>query len=39
MSVQKKITGSYSVRKGASQSSSKASSPTKRSVQGECILP
>jgi len=38
MPVQKKITGSYSVRKGTSQSTSKVISPSKRSLQGERIF-
>jgi len=39
MPAQKKITGSYSVRKGAYRSASKVTSPSKRSIQGDCILP
>jgi len=35
MPVQKKITASYSVRKSTSYSTFKATSPSKRSVQGE----
>jgi len=38
MPAQRKITGSYSVRKSASQSTSKSTSPSKRSVQGKCFL-
>jgi len=38
MPVQKKITGSYSVRKSTSQLTSKSISPSKRPVQGKCML-
>ena len=38
MPVQKKITGSYSVRKSTLQSASKVTSPGKRSINGVYIL-
>lgn len=38
MPAQKKITSAYNVRKGTPSSTSKVTSPNKRSMQGECIL-